>query len=290
MCGAGEQCYAPGLGGMQRQETSMFQTFGAATGPLFVYLHGSPGGPAECAHFDGLARAAGVRLACLDRGRVELSLSGEAYFRAVAQAIDGLAGAEPFSLIGFSMGTFVALRAAPYLTSKVIATHLISSAAPLESGDFLNHMVGKAVFQMAQSSPDALRRLTRVQGWMTRFLPGLMIGALFNGAKGGDLALATDKAFRKWIARILAETTGPGEAGYLRDIGAYVTPWAEHLKAVPLPCQLWHGDEDNWTPPGMATVLSHLLPQISPIHRVAGASHYSTLIHAMPLILGGKAD
>ena len=67
----------------------MFKSFGAASGPLFVYLHGSPGGPAECAHFDGLARATGVRLACLERGSIDLSLSGEAYFRTVAQAIDG---------------------------------------------------------------------------------------------------------------------------------------------------------------------------------------------------------
>ena len=266
----------------------MFQTFGATAGPLFIYLHGSPGGPAECGHFDGLARAAGVRLACLDRGSVDLSLAGDAYFQAVARAVDAQAAGAPFQVIGFSMGSFVALAMAPFLAGQAQGLHLVSSAAPLESGDFLDHMVGKAVFQMARRSPDALRRLTRVQGWMTRVLPGLMIGALFNGARGGDLALATDKGFRRWIGQILAESTGPGEAGYLRDIGEYVRPWDQRLDAVRLPCTLWHGEADNWTPPGMATVLAHRLVAAAPVRRVPGASHYSTLFHAMPLILGDK--
>ncbi len=265
----------------------MFQTFGAPTGPLFIYLHGAPGGPAECAHFDGLARAARVRLACLDRGAIDLSLSGDAYFRAVAQAVDGQAAGAPVTVIGFSMGSFVALAMTPFLEGEVRTMHLISSAAPLESGDFLDQMAGRTVFQMAQRSLDSLRRLTRVQSWMTRFLPGVMVGALFNGARGGDLALATDKDFRRWIVRILAQTTGPGEAGYLRDVGEYVQPWTHRIAGVKVACELWHGEEDNWTPPGMATVLAHRLVNAAPVHRIEGASHYSTLFHAMPLILGG---
>ena len=264
-----------------------FHRFGSPTGPLLVYLHGSPGGSAECAHFDAAAGAAGVRLACLDRDAIDLSLSGEAYFEAVAGAIDTLADGAPYRMVGFSMGGFIALRTAPYLAGRLSGIDLVSAAAPLDAGDFLPDMVGRPVFQMAMRSPDALKRLTRIQGLLTRFLPGLMINGLFNGARGGDRALAADKGFRRWIRSILAETTGPGEAAYLRDVGEYVQPCADRLGAVSAPCVIWHGRLDNWTPPAMAALLAERLPLAGPVRWVDDASHYSTLFAAMPQILGG---
>jgi hypothetical protein len=45
----------------------MTEPRGAAAGPLCVYFHGCPGGPAETGWFEAAARGAGVRLVALDR-------------------------------------------------------------------------------------------------------------------------------------------------------------------------------------------------------------------------------
>ena len=254
-------------------------------GRLIVYFHGVPGSAAEIAQFQDVAKAYGVRLVGFDRFALAPGLTGDDYFRALAKQVDELAAGEEVEVVGFSMGAFVALRTVPFISTAVCRLHLISAAAPLECGYFLPQMAGRPVFEMAMKSEVLLRRVGRAQGWVARWAPGLLFRMLFGSAQGGDQALALDPEFRAMINGALKYSLGPGLAGYVRDISAYVQPWGEALSQVKWETQIWHGELDNWSPSGMAKVLRSLLPEPSALEVVESASHYSCLAAALPRIL-----
>ena len=54
------------------------------------------------------------------------------------------------------------------------------------------------------------------------------------------------------MAAILRKGLGHGRANDVREIGAYVRDWSATLPAIRHPVTLWHGAEDNWSPPAMA--------------------------------------
>ena len=173
------------------------------------------------------------------------------------------------------------------MTTPPAAIHLVSAAAPLESGDFLDAMAGQAVFRMARQRPGLFRCVTRVQGWLAAIAPRLLLNMLFATAAGADRDLAADPAFRAGIAPVLRRALGQDAAGYLRDVTAYVTPWADQLAAITAPTRIWHGAEDTWSPPGMAPSLARLIPGAAEPEILAGLSHYSCLFTAMPEIFAG---
>jgi pimeloyl-ACP methyl ester carboxylesterase len=252
---------------------------------VLIYLHGAPGGPGEVARFAPLAAELRVDLLCVDRAAVAPELDGDAYFQAVAAEIDRQAAGRPYHLAGFSLGGFVALRAEPFLRSDLRRLHLISAAAPLEARDFLDAMAGKAVFRAAMRSPETFAKLTRLQGWLARHAPGLLLRLLFARAAGADRALSRDLVFRRDLAGVLAEALGPSAAGYRRDVLAYVRPWGEVLATIRTPVRLWHGAADTWAPPAMAQALRAMLPADPGLDLLPGLSHYSTLHKAIPVIL-----
>ncbi|MBU1375950.1 MAG: alpha/beta hydrolase [Alphaproteobacteria bacterium] len=264
--------------------------YGADAGPVAIYFHGVPGAPEECARFDAAARADGVRLLGIDRGSLADSLGDDAHFSRLADEVAALSDGGPLHLIGFSLGAFVALRVAAHLGVGVASLDLVSAAAPLELGDVLDEMAGKPVFAMARRSPRLLGVMTAAQGWLAQVAPGRLFGMLFATAAGEDRALAADPAFRSMIGEMLRQALGPGRPGYLRDVQAYVAPWAGRLGAVAAETRLWHGREDNWAPPAMADSLARVLPAVSQIEIEPGLSHYSCLFWSLPRILARIGD
>lgn len=263
--------------------------YGADAGPVAVYFHGAPGGPEECARFDGMAREMGVQLLCLDRGA--LAVRGDARFQGLAEEVSALAGGRAH-LIGFSLGAFVALRVAPHLSRPAASLDLVSAAAPLELGDFLAGMAGKPVFSIARSAPWMLGALSAFQGWLARRAPSRLFGMLFATAAGADRGLAADPGFRAEVGDVLDAALNAGRPGYVADVLAYVRPWTERLAAVTIPTHIWHGRHDNWAPPAMAQALARALPGAPRIEIAEELSHYSALHAAMPRILariGGQA-
>lgn len=221
----------------------------------------------------------------LDRQLVSPDLGDEPYFEALADEVARISGRAPVHLIGFSLGTFVAIRTAIHLRVPVASLHLISAAAPLEGGDFLDQMAGKAVFTAAMRGPVALKRLTRLQAWMAKWAPGLMFRMLFGGATGADKALAADRVFRCEIRDTLRLALEDGATGYLRDLTAYVQPWQARLAEVSADTSIWHGTADTWAPAAMADLLKDEIPTASRLTLMDGLSHYSCLFNAMPKIL-----
>ena len=262
-----------------------FQLIGASDGPLAVYFHGAPGGPQEALRFDDAARQAGVRLALADRVRIAPGETGEAYWAALAGAVDHLAAEGPVSLVGFSIGAFAALQVAGRIRTPPCSVDLVSAAGPLESGDFLDAMAGAPVFRLARVPRGVFAAVVAAQGALVRLIPDTVVRTLFQGVTGAEAALAGDRAFRAEVAGLLALSYGADRDGFVRDLQLYVQPWAGSLAQLRGPARLWHGSADTWTPPAMAERLVQLLPQGSGLAGVAGQGHFSTLFETMPGIL-----
>lgn len=251
---------------------------GARTGPVLAVFHGVPGSPAELQWWDAAAIRHGVRLWCLCRGDLPAELRGAAYFDALAAA---LPRSDPLHLAGFSIGGFVALRTA-HMAQKagrsIASLHLLSTAAPLEAGEFLALMAGQPVFRLAQSHPGLLRWIAGTQGWLARVRPAALSRSLFAGAVASDKILAADPEFQRIVRGVFADSLNPGRVGYLRDLQEYVQPWATMVSEVQTPTWLWHGSEDNWSPLGMAHWLQANLPDCRGLDVAQGRSHYGCLL------------
>lgn len=252
--------------------------------PVSVYFHGAPGGVQELVWLEREAAALGLTCMAVDRFVLAPTLQGDAYFQALAANIQSKLHGRACWFVGFSIGSFVALQTARWMQGQVKCLHLVSAAAPLESGDFLHAMAGKVVFQLAKNWPLLFGALSHWQGVLAHVAPGALYGMLFGSAAGADKALAKDSGFQATVRSLLASSLGPGVRGYMRDVQSYVQPWSSSLGAMDVPVHLWHGDQDNWSPIGMAYSLAHALPKAQPVHVLPGMSHYSGLFQALPQI------
>ncbi|MBW7014985.1 alpha/beta fold hydrolase [Pseudomonas sp. N040] len=257
---------------------------GAADGQLVVYFHGVPGAPAECALFDLQGQVDGLSFVCLDRFSADSSLRGEAYYRALAAEILACAGTAQVHLVGFSIGAFVALQVCRHLPDQVASLNLISAAAPLEAGDFLQGMAGRQVFSLARRWPMLFRLLSRWQAVLAKFAPKLLFNLLFASAQGADRELSADPEFQAQSMAQLRSCFAGRLAGYVREVCSYVLPWAASLAAVTVNTRIWQGAEDNWSPQGMAEYLRAALAGGEPVVLMPGLSHYSCLQQAVPLV------
>ena len=259
-------------------------SMGAVPGRPVFYFHGAPGAPEECRPWEREARHMGLWLLSPDRMASAPELQGDDYFQHLAQGVRSQVGSQRIDVVGFSIGAFVALQVCRHLGTQVRRLHLISAAAPLESGHFLPHMAGRTLFRLARSSPGWLDTHTNTQRLLARRAPHLLLRLMFSNAKGDDRALVADPIFRRWITPLLQGCLVDHRPGYLRELRAYVAAWSSTLPTMTVPTQLWHGDRDNWTPPAMADCLRAILPGCDRIHRLPSQSHYSALFHAMPRI------
>lgn len=261
-----------------------FCQFGAENGKPVIYFHGVPGAPEECAIFDRYAKQQGITLISFDRFIIDASIQGKTYFRYLADEITKLTDGKPVDFIGFSIGAFIALQTCRYMNNSVRDVHLISAAAPLEAGDFLETMAGKRIFQLAKARLSLLALLTYCQGMLAWLSPKLLLRLLFANAVAEEKKLAVDPDFQFLMIQILRSCFHQNRRqGYLRDIETYVQPWATTLSGISAKTYIWHGAEDNWSPKAMAEYLHSALPG-SQIEITGGLSHYSCLYEVAPKI------
>ncbi|WP_200922735.1 alpha/beta fold hydrolase [Methyloglobulus morosus] len=261
-----------------------FCHYGANNGRIVIYFHGAPGAPEECVVFDRYAKENGLRFICFDRFTIGSSIVGEAYYQFLAQEISKLADGRQVDFIGFSIGAFIALQTCRYLPDGVKCLHLISAAAPLEAGDFLNAMAGKQVFQIAKAFPALFVLLSYWQELLALLFPNALFHLLFASAVGKDQVLADNAGFKASISKILRSCFVGNVQGYIREIIAYVQPWETTLSEISGNTLIWHGAEDNWSPKMMAEYLKSAIPGCSYIEIMEGLSHYSCLYEAVPKI------
>jgi pimeloyl-ACP methyl ester carboxylesterase len=261
-----------------------YSKFGADSGRIVIYFHGAPGAPEECGFFDQLGKQNGLTIICFDRFAIDSSIKAEAYYKRLADEILKIAVAKQVDVIGFSMGAFVAIQTCRHMTDRVKTLHLVSAAAPLEAGEFIEAMAGKQVFKLAKSFPALFLLLSYWQGLLALLFPHALFRLLFASAAGDDKALVADREFQTGITKVLRKCFRGRVRGYARDIGAYVQPWKATLAAVSVNTFIWHGAEDSWSPILMADYLKSAISGCKSVTIYNGLSHYSCLYRAAPAI------
>ena len=204
-----------------------FIEFGNKDGQLAVYFHGVPGSIQECSLFDSHAKDHNLRIICFDRFAVDHSVNHEHYYQQLATQIKNQAGVEPIDIIGFSIGAHIALEVGAILNDQVRYTHLVSPAAPLDAGDFIDSMAGAPVFKLAMQRPFIFSLLTHCQKFIAILAPQILVKMLFATAAGEDKQLSHQQEFKRYITPVIKRCFQDGINGYIRDINSYVT-WSGH--------------------------------------------------------------
>jgi pimeloyl-ACP methyl ester carboxylesterase len=247
--------------------------------PQICYFHGLPGSANELALFGHAHPNAFSEIFVPLRDDSCPDGNIDSYLDAIALQIAERFPHGTIRLIGFSLGACLALQIAERLEKRVEKIDLLSAAAPLCLGDFLDDMAGKAVFQTARTSTTLFSLLVKIQSWAARWMPSLLVKAVFANAAGQDRQLANNSAFQNSMAMIIGQSLGQNANTYRREIAFYVTDWSATLPNVTQPITLWQGEMDNWTPPAMADALQKGLSNVVARHNLKGLSHYSTLRH-----------
>lgn len=188
-------------------------------------------------------------------------------------------------LIGFSLGAMTAIKIAGQRPNAVNKLTLISPAAPLELGDFLPKMAGRAVFKAAQSGSALFKAFTAAQRLGVAIAPDKVIEAMFKDSPKADKELLSIPSFRAAIIRGLKSSLGPDRKNYHAAILSFVEPWALDLNDIKCPTVLHHGSSDNWAPIEMSHHLKQNMTEESELITYEGLGHYSTLHEALPRIL-----
>ena len=245
--------------------------------PVTLYFHGLPGSAAELAAFGPEIAARAVQFHVVARDNALAAGPAEEYFARAACQIAAQFPERPLRLVGFSLGAAAALRIAPHLAVQVERIDLVSPAAPLQLGDFLDAMAGAPVFRAALAGRMPLAALALVQAQVARLASEKMAAALMTKARGADRALGTDRVFIARLAASLRHSLLAARAAYRREILLYVADWSAELARVTQPVTIHQGSEDDWTPPAMAQALAARLPSHPAVEMLPGLSHFSAL-------------
>lgn len=245
---------------------------GDVSTPRFLYCHGLPGSPGELVAFAPQALAA--RATALDR----LVEPASSYERAILFAFDAAmkGAAAPCVVFGFSLGAMAALRLAAARPAQVERVVLASPAAPLELGEFLPLMAGRAVFEAAARGDLALRGVSALQSLAAAANWPLLRDAMFRGVSAAEREFVNKPAVESAIREGIRQCLGPRQRAYRTELIAYVAPWAQHISDMTCPIEIWQGVADTWTPPAMAEALCAHLGASASLKMCDGLGHYAT--------------
>lgn len=256
-----------------------FIEYGGKQGRPVIYFHGAPGAMEECSIFEPYLEKRNLRLICFDRFAIGSSLDGERYFQQIVDQIRVIASNDSVDLIGFSIGSYIALEIGVRLEGQVRQTHLVSPVAPIAAGDYLDHMAGATVFKLARDNPVVFSMLTYSQKILATLSPRLLVRMLFAESAGKDKALSEQEEFKNYLTPLLRHCFCHRTSGYKRDIKLYVN-WPGYFEDYNVDVHLWHGTKDNWSPFSMSSYLNKALPASAGIEAMDGLSHYSTLFES----------
>lgn len=237
-----------------------------------TYFHGLPGSPEELELLEHKAEVTPEVLDPLDIGALEQRDESQA----------------PAKVIGFSLGAFSALKLAISRPESVAQLVLISPAGPLEMGPYLEQMAGAPIFRTAKANSIAFALLTAAQALVAHVSPRFLLKQMFANSCEAERALMNNPKAVQCLIRGLKHSLWEAAPLYRQTISEFVQPWEAELSKIQCPCQVYHGELDDWVPIEMARALFDRLPEGSLFQKEDGLGHYSTLIRVLPTVLKGS--
>ncbi|WP_174514786.1 alpha/beta fold hydrolase [Streptacidiphilus anmyonensis] len=223
--------------------------------PVFL-IHGTPGSRLGQLPVERQLDRLNVRVITFDRPGYGQSdrLPG----RRVRDAADDVAAVadhlrlDAFGVVGRSGGGPHALACAALLPERVTRTAVMVSLAPrdAEGLDWYQGMTDSNIeaYRAAEAGPQRLRPLlaARIDG--IREQPRTLIQALRSELPPADLNVIRDPGIRSSLARNYAEAVRVGDDGWNDDVLAFVRPWGFDPAEIKGRVDLWHGEDDVFSP------------------------------------------
>ncbi|MEY9847499.1 alpha/beta fold hydrolase [Streptacidiphilus sp. MAP5-3] len=195
----------------------------------------------------------------------------------VAAIADRL-GLDSFGIVGRSGGGPHALACAALLPERVTRTAVMVCLAPrdAESLDWYQGMTDSNIsaFRAAEDGPHRLRPLlaARIDG--IREQPRELLQALRHELPSADLNAIRDAGLRSTLARNYAEAVRTGDDGWNDDVLAFVRPWGFDPARIEGRVDLWHGEDDVFSPVEHTRWLAAHIPGAHSMVE-PGASHFA---------------
>jgi len=249
---------------------------GAEAGPLVMFFHGCPDTRWAAMTGADAARAAGVRLLCVNRpgyGRSTPHASSHASVADDAAAVLDVLGVDRVSALGMSVGGAYAVTMAGRHPDRVTALGVVATL-PMHASDTtpIDELVeryrpGFAAF-VAGVDPDD----PDDEGLAARWLADL---------PDQDAALLASFGPAFVAGSVREALADPG--GYLRDAALLTRAWPERAEDVRCPTRLWYGERDERSHSGgdwFAARIAGAELVVRP-----GATHWATLAAHWPDVL-----
>nr|WP_051945840.1 alpha/beta hydrolase [Streptacidiphilus rugosus] len=234
----------------------MAATWGDQRGDPVFLIHGTPGSRLGQLPEERKLTRLGVRVITYDRpgygqsdrmpGRRVRDAASDV--RAIADVLE----LPTFGVVGRSGGGPHALACAALLPERVSRAAALVSLAPRDAE-------GLAWYQgMTESNISAytageqgLRRLgpllaARVHD--IREQPRMLIEAMRAELPPADRNVIADAGVRSTLARNFAEALSNGAGGWIDDLLAFLQPWGFDPADITVPVDLWHGEDDVYSP------------------------------------------
>ena len=176
-------------------------------------------------------------------------------------------------IVGFSIGARIACLIAAERAERIAQLTLISPGAPLQTGDYLDHMAGRPVFIAAQKSEAAIQRFALLQSLAARAAPKLLLRALF--AETGAAERSFSSGHTDLLSHGLHHSLVGHRDAYTSHLRSYVSDWSDLLPRIACPTRIHHGTHDKWAPVAMAHALHDAIPNTS--LTLSETEHYTTL-------------
>lgn len=242
--------------------------FGARTGAAVLYFHGLPASRLEARLAHRAAVGQHVRLVALDRpgyGRSDFRPGTLADWPAdIAEVADAL-GLDRFAVLGVSGGGPYALACAACLPARVSATAIVAGLGEtMVAEDFARlEVFARMSFRLARSAPVLSRTVNRVLAALLRRRPELLNTLLAAGMSAPDREVLADPEVQCMLEAALHEAFRSGSSGASQDLKVLAHPWNFDVRAIRVPCYLWHGEQDKTVPVEMGRRLASLIPGCS---------------------------
>ncbi|KQV67891.1 hypothetical protein ASC64_11910 [Nocardioides sp. Root122] len=249
---------------------------GDPDGELVAVLHGCPDTRHVAMTGDAAARAAGVRLLCVNRPGYGDSTLHASTHASVADDLAGVAaelGREHFAVLGMSVGGGYAVACAARHPDRVTAVGLVATQPPGTRHEPVHELE-------AEMAPEFLRWRAQVDPgdpdddalaarWLT-LLPATD-AALVAARTSGEIAAAVRESLRH-------------PDGYLRDAATMARPWDHGPELVRCPVRAWFGElDDRSTAAGASDLLAGFADLDVTVR--PGTTHLATLVAHWPEVL-----
>jgi pimeloyl-ACP methyl ester carboxylesterase len=260
-----------------------------------LFFHGFPGSSSQIEPFRDQATAFDLEVICVDRpGYHKTELTQGRQFDQATQMMKSLLdsfGWQSCEVMSVSGGTpflFSFTQAFPQFISNVT---VISGLGPVGNKEFQQFLSWKArfVLKLLPKLPGSFleRVLPKYKPQQVNAVPAQpkfnIIRYLLPGSPA-DAKVMLDLKIQDVLGRALHEAFMQKGTGPKRDAAEYIKPWSLELKGYAGPIKIWHGDEDQILPLGMAEQMAKLIPRAQ-LNVLNNEGHYSLIIKRMENIL-----